>query len=87
MPEEQQRWYAIKLFERDEKVLAQLDLSDEIKNHIEHDIAEVETELDEFPEKIFSLILGTPKHVPKTKLQPKTPLIKGKAIVFPNEFV
>lgn len=31
MPEEQQRWYAIKLFERDEKVLAQLDLSDEIK--------------------------------------------------------
>ena len=54
MPEEQQRWYAIKLFERDEKVLAQLDLSDEIKNHIEHDIAEVETELDDDSESIIT---------------------------------
>ena len=54
MPEEQQRWYAIKLFERDEKVLAQLDLSDEIKNHIEHDIAEVETELDDDSESIVT---------------------------------
>lgn len=54
MPEEQQRWYAIKLFERDEKVLAQLDLSDEIKKHIEHDIAEVETELDDDSESIVT---------------------------------
>lgn len=54
MPEEQQRWYAIKLFERDEKVLAQLDLSDEIKNHIEHDIAEVENELDDDAESIIT---------------------------------
>ena len=54
MPEEQQRWYAIKLFERDEKVLAQLDLSADVKNHIEHDIAEVETELDDDSESIIT---------------------------------
>lgn len=32
MPEEQQRWYAIKVFERDDKVMAKLNLSDEIKS-------------------------------------------------------
>ena len=38
MPEEQQRWYAIKVFERDDKVMEKLNLSDEIKKHVETDI-------------------------------------------------
>ena len=35
LPEEQQRWYAIKVFERDEKVLESLNLTEEVKAHIE----------------------------------------------------
>ncbi len=38
MPEEQQRWYAIKIFERDDKVLSGLNIDAEVKNHIENDI-------------------------------------------------
>ena len=38
MPEEQQRWYAIKIFERDEKAMAQLKLSADVQAHIEEDI-------------------------------------------------
>ena len=52
MPQEQQRWYAIKIFERDDKVLAQLNLSDDIKNHIEEDIKAAEKELDDDSESI-----------------------------------
>ena len=39
MPEEQQRWYAIKVFERDEKALAQLNISEDTLAHIEKDIS------------------------------------------------
>ena len=42
MPEEQQRWYAIKVFERDDKVLEQLKISPETMKHIEADIAAAE---------------------------------------------
>ena len=42
MPEEQQRWYAIKIFERDDKVLEQLKLKDDLLQHIEADIATAE---------------------------------------------
>ena len=50
MPQEQQRWYAIKIFERDDKVLAQLNLSDDIKKHIEEDIKAAEKEgITNFP--------------------------------------
>ena len=45
MPEEQQRWYAIKIFERDDKVLANLNISAGIMAHIENDIAAAEEEL------------------------------------------
>ena len=38
MPEEQQRWYAIKIFERDDKVLAQMNLDKSVMTHIEADI-------------------------------------------------
>ncbi len=54
LPEEQHRWYAIKLFERDEKVLAQLGLSGEVQSHIEKDISAAETELDDDAESIIT---------------------------------
>ena len=54
IPEEQQRWYAIKLFERDEKVLEALGLSEEQKAHIEADIAAAEAEMDDDSESIIT---------------------------------
>ena len=54
LPEEQQRWYAIKLFERDEKLLAQLELSKEVLEHIEKDIQSAEEELDDDAESIIT---------------------------------
>ena len=54
LPEEQHRWYAIKLFERDEKVLEQLALSQDILSHIEKDIAAAEAELDDDAESIIT---------------------------------
>ena len=54
LPEEQQRWYAIKIFERDDKVLAQLNLPEDIKKHIESDISAVEKELDDDAESIIT---------------------------------
>ena len=54
MPEEQQRWYAIKIFERDDKVLAKLSIPTETMNHIEEDIEAAETELDDDAESIIT---------------------------------
>ncbi len=54
MPIERQRWYSIKVFERDEKVLADLGLSAEVLAHIEQDIARVEEELDDDCEAIIT---------------------------------
>ncbi|MBQ9250191.1 MAG: ferrous iron transport protein B [Oscillospiraceae bacterium] len=54
LPEEQQRWYAIKLFERDEKVIEKLNLDPGIREHIEKDIAAAETELDDDAESIIT---------------------------------
>ena len=54
MPEEQQRWYAIKVFERDDKVMEKLNLSDEIKKHVETDIENAEKELDDDSESIIT---------------------------------
>lgn len=54
MPAEQQRWYAIKLFERDEKVLEQLNLDKSVLAHIEEDIKSAETELDDDAESIIT---------------------------------
>ena len=54
MPEEQQRWYAIKIFERDEKVLDKLGLSASQRAHIENDISAVEKELDDDSESIIT---------------------------------
>lgn len=54
MPERQQRWYAVKIFERDEKVLEQLKLGQTVIKHIEADIAAVEAELDDDAESIIT---------------------------------
>ena len=54
MPEEQQRWYAVKIFERDDKVLEQLKLEKDIIAHIEEDIAKVEAEMDDDAESIIT---------------------------------
>ncbi|MBQ9387858.1 MAG: ferrous iron transport protein B, partial [Lachnospiraceae bacterium] len=54
MPEEQQRWYAVKIFERDEKVLEKLDLSADVLSHIENDIKLAEKELDDDAESIIT---------------------------------
>lgn len=54
MPAEQQRWYAIKIFERDEKVLARLHLDKNLLAHIEEDIADAEKELDDDAESIIT---------------------------------
>ena len=54
MPEEQQRWYAIKIFERDDQVMSQLVLTPETKAHIEEDIKAAETELDDDAESIIT---------------------------------
>ena len=77
MPEEQQRWYAIKIFERDSKVLEQLNLSEEVRAHIEKDIEAAETEEDDDSESIItnerylyiaSIIKGCYKKVSAGKL-------------------
>ena len=54
MPEEQQRWYAIKIFERDDKVLEKLQLDKAVLEHIETDIKAVETEIDDDAESIIT---------------------------------
>ncbi len=54
MPEEQQRWYAIKLFERDDKAMEQLHLPADVLAHIETDIAAAEKELDDDAESIIT---------------------------------
>ena len=54
LPEEQQRWYAVKIFERDDKVLEQLNIPAETMAHIEKDIAAAEEELDDDAESIIT---------------------------------
>ena len=54
LPAEQQRWYAIKIFERDEKVLEQLKLKNEVLAHIEADIKAAEEELSDDAESIIT---------------------------------
>ena len=54
MPEEQQRWYAIKIFERDDKVLSQMQVPADKLAHIESDITAAEKELDDDAESIIT---------------------------------
>ncbi len=48
------RWYAIKLFERDGKVLEELKLPDDLRAHIEQHIADCEREMDDDAESIIT---------------------------------
>ena len=54
MPEERQRWYAVKVFERDEKVLEALSIPEDVRAHIEKDIEAAEKELDDDAESIIT---------------------------------
>ena len=54
MPKERQRWYAIKIFERDEKAMEQLGIPENIKAHIEEDIKAAEEEMDDDAESIIT---------------------------------
>ena len=54
MPEEQQRWYAIKIFERDDKVIEQMNIPADKLAHVENDIKAAETELDDDAESIIT---------------------------------
>ena len=54
LPEEQQRWYAVKIFERDEKVLEKLNIDKEVLAHIESDIKAAEAELEDDAESIIT---------------------------------
>ena len=54
MPEEQQRWYAIKIFERDDKVLGNLNIDKAVMDHIESDIKAAEKEMDDDAESIIT---------------------------------
>lgn len=54
LPEEQQRWYAIKIFERDDKVMEQVKLRDDIAAHVEADIRAAEEEMDDDAESIIT---------------------------------
>ncbi len=54
MPEEQQRWYAIKIFERDDKILDKLNIDKAVLDHIEKDIKAAEEEMDDDAESIIT---------------------------------
>ena len=54
MPDEQQRWYSIKIFERDDKVLEQMKLDQAVLDHIEADIKAVEDEMEDDAESIIT---------------------------------
>ncbi len=54
MPEEQQRWYSIKIFERDDKVLEQMQLDQAVLDHIEAEIKAVEDEMEDDAESIIT---------------------------------
>ena len=72
LPEEEQRWYAIKLFERDVKAVEKLNISPEMMAHIEADIVKVERKLDDDAESIiindrYDYIVGLMKDCYKKK--------------------
>ena len=54
LPDEQQRWYAIKVFERDPRVIEKLGIHKDILEHIEEDIMHVEEEMDDDAESIIT---------------------------------
>ena len=53
LPDEEQRWYAVKLFERDSRIIERFSLKGDILSHIEKDIIHVEEEFDDDSESII----------------------------------
>jgi len=54
LPAHQERWYTIKLFERDPEVLKEMKLPQELQNHINEDVKAVEDEMDDDAESIIT---------------------------------
>ena len=54
MPEEQQRWFAVKIFERDEQLIEKLNISKDKLAHIEQDIKACEKEMDDDSQSIIT---------------------------------
>ncbi len=54
MPTEQQRWFAVKIFEGDEKVIEELNIPKNLREHIQSDIRAAEEELDDDAESIIT---------------------------------
>lgn len=54
MPAEQQRWFAVKIFERDERVIEKLGIAKDVLAHIETDIADCEREMDDDAQSIIT---------------------------------
>ena len=54
VPADQKRWYAIKVFERDEKVLARLNLNESQMAEVEKIVSAVEKDLDDDAESIIT---------------------------------
>ncbi len=54
LPKDEERWYTVKLFERDDKVLEQLKLDGKLLAHIEADIKSAEREMDDDAESIIT---------------------------------
>ncbi len=54
MSAERQRWYAVKIFERDQRVLKALSIPEKVLSHIEEDIRAAERELDDDAESIIA---------------------------------
>ena len=55
MPEEQQRWFAVKIFERDERIIEKLNIPKDKLDHIENDIKACEKEMDDDSQSIIQL--------------------------------
>ena len=60
MPEEQQRWFAVKIFERDEQLIEKLNISKDKLAHIEQDIKACEKEMDDDSRVHHHLLRATP---------------------------
>ncbi|MBP3729669.1 MAG: ferrous iron transport protein B [Lachnospiraceae bacterium] len=92
LPEAQQRWYAIKLFERDQKAVEKLHLSRETQEHIEKDIRGVEEELEDDAEAIITneryvYIAGLVKGILKRKSKEKFTLSDKIDKIITNRFL
>ncbi len=91
LPEEKQRWYSIKIFERDEHVLGELGITAERRAHIEEDIVKAERELDDDAESIitnerYNYVAEVIKNSYKKKVKKKTSVTEKIDRIVTNKF-